>query len=783
MILSSKRAGVVLISVIFLTVLIAMYVTSTFALSRGQLMSSKRNTDTVLAENAARSGLEYALARLEENAEWRGDGNGVIVDTPELTVVEDNGNVVGLISGAESSSAQFRIRFNFQDGAAGKDDLDDPSEAMKIDNPHVSRNNLTNISDVPLPLADGPGYSVDNSQTDHPVPAGAVALVCEGRVSPEFGSADANNPNPKVNRVVSTRVIEGLYRVNEILGELPVDPAVSMSKTTTVDLFDGDSTAPALLTISDATGEGQPKTRTRELFQVRNEDGSLGGIDGKDAKVLVKDPSTHLQAQLHPGVQGGSEDPNVAFYELAWDQIGEGSATTEDLKAGVYVFWEEDQKVHYYPKNFEQYMQDIKTNPADRGIENPTLPKGLTFVPAGDSGPDGETSSKNRFVVTEDLNVTPEGAADDLTIIPRSGAKETLDDAGPVGAGPGPAPTVNYQTKTNWPDTFTGNSSQKENTLVNEFMHKYFDLPQKPGTTVYINPGKPATTKQEVYARNFLLELAPTGEINGPNGAAIAWDQNGVKYTGDVKNMMDLFARGDASVNMSADQPNGQILQPGVQQQNGDPIKIYDYLQAGGSSITEISEIDLQGATDTLGAADFELTFAPSSENGLRISAPADVRVAADVRGQGASLKTKGEIRFTGVGFDLRAEQNEEGPAISLYSEDSITISTLRKDENSGKYEYTGLDFRGIIYAWKDVNLLTGHADETSGDPQKVRIQGAIVAYGGEPGVDKPGDGEGGDLQISGDQVELIFDPGYLVGLTGGTGLKARLGLLSTSDR
>jgi hypothetical protein len=286
---------------------------------------------------------------------------------------------------------------------------------------------------------------------------------------------------------------------------------------------------------------------------------------------------------------------------------------------------------------------------------------------------------------------------------------------------------------------------------------------------------------------NFLFELAPTGgEIAGPNGT-IVWDQTGVvSTTGDVQDTMRLFVRGDGTSQLkNYTSVNTQFLNGTLSAQTGSPEAIYDYLKAGsgGTPVNQISEIDLQGASDSLGAADFELTFAPQNETGIRITAPADVRVAADVRGHGASLKTKGELRFTGVGFDLRAEQNEEGPAISLYSEDNITISTLRKDENSGEYEYTGLDFRGIIYSWKDVNLFTGHADETNNDPQKVRIQGTVVAYGGEPGVDQPGAGAGGSLNISGDQVSLIFDPGYLVGLSGGTGLKTKLGHLSSSFR
>ena len=767
----------------FLTVLIGMYVASTLILSRGQILTGQQSQESQLAESAARSGIEYALARLEENAEWRGDGNGVVVDSAALTVVEDNGNVVGLIRGGDGSLSQFRLRFNYQDGSAGGDGLDDPGGGMTFDSPHVSVNNLINMVEVPLPMADGAGFSVGGTSSGV-VPPGAVALVCEGRVSPGLSSAGSGNPNPDLDRITSVRVLEGFYRVNEVFGDKVVEPAVSMAKNTNVKLYDGDATAPALLTIGDATGQGQPRTRTRERFTVENEDGSDGLVDGTDATILVRDPSTDLQAQLSSGVQGAMEDPNVAFYELTWDQIGEGSSTSGDLQAGVYVYWESDGRVHYYDMNYEDYMTHIKANPSDGGTVDPALPAGLEFVQAGDAGPDNVTSEKHRFVVTDDLTVTPGANAEDLTIIPRSGAKETLDDS--TSSSGSSSGSVTYNTSIDWPNVFSGgpsgssSASAKGNALLNDFINVYFDNSLISSYTLS------GTSTSEQITKGFLYELAPYGRIQGPNGS-IEWYSNGVvSPSGDVRDTMRLFVTGDTLAEMKnyGASQNTQFLN-NSSTQTGNPEAIFDYLKAGsgGTPANQISEIDLQGASDSLGAADFELTFAPQNETGIRITAPADVRVAADVRGHGASVKTKGELRFTGVGFDLRAEQNEDGPAISLYSEDNITISTLRKDENSGEYEYTGLDFRGIIYSWKDVNLLTGHADETSNDPQKVRIQGTIVAYGGEPGVDQPGAGAGGSLNISGDQVSLIFDPGYLVGLSGGTGLKTKLGHLSSSFR
>lgn len=758
----TRRRGIVLISIVFLTILIGMYVTATHVMSRGQMMATLNSKESQLAESAARSGIEYALARLEENADWRGDENKVVVNTPELVVVEDSGNVIGLLTAKDGSRAQFRLRFNYQDGAAGGDGLADPRGDLWIDNPHVSFNNLLGTQDVPLPLADGRGYSVRSSVVDHRVPANSVALVCEGRVAPEFSQATASEPNPKVSYAQASRVVEGVYRVKEVTGERPVEPAVTMAaRSMNVELFDGDSGNPAKLSIADSTGEGQPKTRSREGFQVHNKDGSLGEVEGRDATVMVTNPSD-LRARLGRGVSAGVEDPNVAFYELAWNQVNHGSSRPEALKAGVYVYWESDQSLHYYPKDYENYMSDIKTDPLNPGLPA-TLPEGLEFIPAGRRGPDGVTSDKMRFVVTGDLEIAPENGATDLTIMPRSGARESLDT---VSSG--------YRTSTNWsqilgqgPQIQTERSA-KENQIVNDIVRDNF-----------------STAGASDVGFNFLLEIAPSGQLDGPNGS-IRWNETGVQQVeGDPKETLELFVKQDLMVQLIADNPNRDLLS----NWKGDPEKIYDYLVKGGKSpsLSELDLAELSGGQISASAephtvSDFELTFAPTSSQGVSITSPGDVRIGANMKGHGASIKAEGQIRLTGVGFDLTAAQNEEGPAVSLYAKDDITLSTLRKTD-SNSYEYSGLKLRGIIYSWKDVNLHAGHKDETQNDPQEVHIEGTIVAYGGEPGVQKPGEGLGGNLSITGDQVNLVFDPGYLVGLTGGKGLRSKLGVLSVSHR
>ena len=177
-----------------------------------------------------------------------------------------------------------------------------------------------------------------------------------------------------------------------------------------------------------------------------------------------------------------------------------------------------------------------------------------------------------------------------------------------------------------------------------------------------------------------------------------------------------------------------------------------------------------------------EVTFEPQNEQGARIGGNGDIRIAADIKGSGASIKAGGQIRLVGMGFDIDAAGAESGPDVSLYAKEDIVISTLKPD-GAGDYYYSGMDLRGLLYSWKDIQLKTGHANETTSNPQRVYLRGAMVAYGGDPAVGGPGEGAGGDITIRGDHVQLVFDPAYLLGLGGDLGVPVDLELLSQNAR
>lgn len=768
-VLESARRGIVLISVIFITVLVGMYLLSAHILSQGQFGALKQHHESQLAEEAARSGIEYALARLQENPEWRGDGNGVIVDSPNFSVREDQGNVVGLVRSADGGTAQFRLRFNFQDGNGGADELDNPAGDMLFESRHISINNLLGGGDAVFFLGDGPNGQA-GSDLPYPVRPGMVALVCEGRVAPEFRQASASSPNPAKPSLQSVRTIEEFHRVEEINGEHPVVGAVSMAgRLMTVNLYNG-----GVMNLQDVSG-GKATMRAKD--QIRVNDGK-GEIVGSNGEVMV--PSGNPEAVLSGGVSPGEEDLNTAFYELAWDQVKEPREGAGELKAGMYVYWNSPPGgLRYYDMSHAEYMNQVQTDATF--VTNPgaaaELPAGMTFVPAGDAGPDGVTSERHRFVITDDVLVTPGEKTNDLTIMPRGGAKENVSDPEEGGGGGGETPPLlagaseilGFTPETTFKDVV--NTLRDPNANF-DFVGNWNEL--GPGDTFVDAP-----------VHSLLSSLMGVGNYNDGQGGSVNWntgtlDNNSITTLDFVSG----FLTGQIAVQGQYPHPAMELVPGTTDQYKLIPQALPSLFGTGGGggNPEALNAIDLQGQGITgedLGPEDFEITFAPESASGLRLQGPGDIRLASDVRGQGASIKAEGQIRVVGVGMSMDAGAGEDAPGVSLYAKDDIVISTLRGRED-GKYEFQGLDLRGILYSWKDIELKS--AEENYPSPG-VRIQGTMVAFAGDPSKDKPGEGLGGNITMNGDAVDLIFDPSYLLGLSGGEGLTAVLGQVSTSYR
>ncbi|MCA9794304.1 MAG: hypothetical protein KC910_21000 [Candidatus Eremiobacteraeota bacterium] len=685
-----------------MSLLIAMFVGAAASLNPGQLGLVRNEADYKAARGAARSGLAYAMTRLEENPNWRGDGNGIVVDTPDMVVVEQDGNVVGLLRDGSGRTAQFRIRFNHQDGGGGGDDLDDPPSEFRFDTPYVSVNNLLGSGPVALPIANGVGYSV-NGSADHDVPEHCAALLVEGRVSPQLSVADASNPNPRLQAVRAHLTIESLCGVGDLELEGDISGAVLMSAGD----FVTDLTGTDPLSLA-SVGSDQP-TRVR----VKNDmvvDGAGENLrTAATAEVLA---GGSVKANFNSDhISRALEEAGDAFYQLAWDDVDDPGEGT--LPAGVYVFWEADGKVHYYPDNWEDYDARIKANPSDPG----------TVVNLSGAVSFHEADGKKVFAVTTEVDVTPVGdpsnPVEDLTIIPRSGVAE---DASNPSRPPLPygAPTdyasaaVNYIGINDWND----------------------------GSEIH----------------EMLKTLAPVGDFSDPSGNGIHWDQNVMTvYGSGPRAVTYLFSGGNMHTTNS---PNGTLLSPqGADRYIIDPAAFDDFVANPGTG-RDMETLNLGAATDSLAPQDFEVRFegADGGPASLATTGNGDIRFGADLSGENASIKAGGQIRIVGVGVDLSADPDAERAGVSLYARDDIFISTLRPHEDDPTlYDYVDVQLKGIVYSWKNITVEVG-GEKHAG--RKFDLRGAMVAYGGDPSA-PPVAGQG-NVYLTADSVNLTFDPAYL---------------------
>ena len=86
----AKRRGIFFLSVLFLSLVLAMFVAASLDSGMWGLKRGQNQNDVAAARRAASSGVEYALARLKANPAWTANTpNTVTVNEPDFFVVEE----------------------------------------------------------------------------------------------------------------------------------------------------------------------------------------------------------------------------------------------------------------------------------------------------------------------------------------------------------------------------------------------------------------------------------------------------------------------------------------------------------------------------------------------------------------------------------------------------------------------------------------------------------------------------------------------------------------------
>lgn len=407
---SGERAFV-LLSTVFLILVLGMVLR--VALIRIPSAGSYREHGLAgaRASQAARSGIDYVVSQLREDPNWVGGGaRTVVVDGDGLSVTQEEGNVLGVITSKDGTVSEFRVRFNYQDGSKGGDNRPDPSPEFTFEFPYVSLNNLKADVAKIVPRATGPGHSVENAVTGpFTTPGRSAYIVVEGSA---YHSGDK-----KV-----TKVVESVFQVAP-------DRAIADAVLMAGGDIDVNVSSKGALNLSGsyithATGD-LLRIRSKKQVSVTRPGGGAGEIKLRpDVKGEVgRDENRGLRAVYdHDSLRevGESVDDGKDFYNVPWSQAPQPGGTphnrsTVRIPGGVYVYGESlplgsgGREIRYYDMTYREYVNQAETLATDptkgvvlsrdlREVRNSRnladAPRGLNVEPATVSFMDAKGDKK-----------------------------------------------------------------------------------------------------------------------------------------------------------------------------------------------------------------------------------------------------------------------------------------------------------------------------------------------------------------------------------------------------
>jgi hypothetical protein len=704
-----RSRGILIISVLFITLLVSMFVGAALELGPWSLRRALNQSDVSAAKRAARSGVEYALARLKNDVNWNGPSfnqpRQVVVNTPELVVVEDQGNVIGLVRN-ENQVAQFRIRFNYQDGAGNADGR--PDSGLPIATSYLSCNHVTGSTERLVPRADGPNYSVPANPTTHvSLPGHSLFLTVEGRCGDYLRVADAQNPDPQPGfGSYSTARLESLLKVTNV-GQAATPAVAATANSFTATLPTGSNSVK--LDSADKTEIG--RLRSKSGLTINN--GAANNLTAhKSGEYRV---GGTLAATPSSTVTSGTEVAGEGLYKIAWDDVKRAvPTTTNTLKAGTYVYWD-DGSLHYYDMSPSDY-QTFMANPVNHSNAGTLMT--VSNLPASvRTSTSGSGSSLNaKLEILSDTAIEATANTSDFAIMPRKGA------AGGPGA-PGSA-TISLT-----PTQMATALLSPNNPMVNNISGNW----------------------------NMSAELSRT--LYAANGGQSSWQVGGNVFNNlgqpaaqaSVQNVLALSQVATALISYMQSNPQNQDVVAVVNALGGTitgGAGLQDDIPAVPASAAEPKNITLE--------------FNPTGTSAV-LSGPGEVRIGAKLQGEGASITAEGDINLLGLGVNMSALANStEG--VSLYSKQDVFISTFEKPTN----KYKDVSLKGVVYCWGDFKAVLGSSSVTNfGDWGKLKITGAMVAYGQDPQLDYDPNSppSKGNIDVTAEEVELKFDSAYLLDL------------------
>jgi hypothetical protein len=793
--MKTRQNGIVLISILVLTLLATFFIGALVQMNPTRLRRTVHDESRDRAAMAARAGVDYALNRLKSDTDWKAERTENVVQTDDLVIREDRGNVLGWIRAEDGNWAGFRFRFNHQDGPIPRDAdpaldrYNDPD--YPVFSPEISLNNLSSANDRPIPIGDGPSFRPVGN-TGLTVPRNTVALIVEGIVSPDL---DPSNPASLSQAQGATvRTLEGIYTISEI-AEMPGGDAVLMAG--------GD----ASVIVGNRPGNSATARDVRGVLSLQSDDQNVAGIRVKgkmtldrgqnggsqpmfdpdeDAQVLVNERAS-FSAQTVAGdtFVGGTEQADDPFLKVEWDRVKDSDQSDPiQIPAGVYIFSGGDRdsgrsvanSVGYYEMTWQEYRNRKMGKEGTQPLPPPSpVPqefadrlqldgKDVTSTKIVNGSEVQVTEKRDVIVFEKDIEVVRAGGIDDLAIIPERGARQKagvdpVQDESVVDTGIPEEPDLDYAT---------GQLSDRVFVNIESAGGSYFN-----GTMSVMHP---------LGSVSFSTSSG-TGTLSGSPGAVIGLFQQAAAGTPfEVTVAVPQSPRDQAIVlaRMERSMPGadfeivtrdvaGVSIAEGIRVIPTNPGQFLGGGGGGNSSVAATDELHIPkdetpggAGADATVPQDIEIVFQPGEDaDSAFIRSDGDIFLGTHLSGKGGGVVAKGDIDIVGYGVKLQSlAQNSQKDGIAIYGKNDINISTY--DERRNKY--WDVNLFGSVFTEGNLHVRQGESPLGDGreDPQWgiFNYEGVIISLGEADAV---------EVEYSPPDVPDPLTPSYETGTTDGT--------------
>ncbi|MGM9998266.1 MAG: pilus assembly PilX N-terminal domain-containing protein [Candidatus Bruticola sp.] len=789
--LKNKR-GIVLITTMLTVVLVIMLLSSVVYSNLGSMRLASNFYGREQALMAAQSGVQYAITKLQNNITWKGcDESETISDSSKgLSVMEKNGNVVGMLDSKNGRRSFFRIKFNYEDGDNGFDGLNDSSSSDKIPSPYVSVNNLFSSTSTKVYTASKEGsltlksykdeYGKNRQEAENSssfvLEKSSCYLVVEGFAGDGVRDLSLENmlnmPKDRCNAACIT--------VESYLGLAADEQFTDSVACAANDL----KTTSSILRVDNAKGGSAPKIRTLKNLTVQSEkiDFANGQFYyGKDCNYTINGQAIDKDATYK--AQSSSDSDN--FAQILWDDITKANSPGQEyekLEAGTYVWSVNPETKKNVLKRYQGNYPPGEPIPADAKSVTITSLPGMTI----DNDTQTMKISKNLLVVADGKDSSfivrydkDSGASRPIVALLENSNTKTspiISSSGDI--------FLQAATLGGGSITSEGNISLQGPSILESDPGVGVSIYSKKDVNLLPIEDLTTTVKDTIKPTN-----PPAADNNGTTSGSGTTGESGTKQVYVFKSSTDyedlrseIFNDIIASLQYQERPPRpGQ----GPFGPEGNPPSVSTGLFQEQSHIEAAKEI-----FDKF--CDYRKTMVSAFYNDIGEVEPWDSDWTENPAYNGCNTMNKTEadklstLLYSKSGrLDLYLWNIDNWelitqPTGSTEADTSLSPSDINNVQDCidkdlatdnfrdnkeaqladlltryGNLKYSDQDISGVIYAWGNIN-----AD--IGQNSTLNLTGAMVAYGANPKTKTPGKDNKGTITINAGSIGMTLDPDYM---------------------